>query len=613
MKYFAVCTAIVPLLVLTATQSAAFELSSAEESLRMGHLAAAEQLSVRRTPTGKPRRISGVFDLGLTRSDLDFALLELPSNKHVLRVKDAIVSFVDHHSDFFGSREASRDSAIAIDAVQDTAGLQTVVEGHLVWRGIDVRNSDFSFIFNKDGQLISYNGHIRAVDDIASDPTFGPDMAIAIARPSMAGEDETPVELVQRSAYTWTAAIGDEEFALKRLADTDVHTVVWEVSNDMETIVVDEVERQILRIESHIVNGPTKYTQARAAYPTAGTDNALDWLDYGSSEIAEGYRGIYVGYQTVVQPVTPYCFYTLSYPSTDFKINQINDVDSSETTKLAPCAQSVPYFSQAWNGQDYSTSHSYFKQQHVYYWLWLSRGELQGAWYAVSPERTTELVVFIDTDDACEDAAACFRAASTPSIAIDRNEEMWPLTPVHEYGHYFHWTYGSMNSNCNFLSDESGPVKEGVAAAINQLILFEKYDSDYDSGGAHLLGEYGHISSFQQWGVDRNCSTGTVHERAQPFAEAFWEVLNGYNCQTTNCNTWAIRNSHGGGTQIGWTSYKVASAWMREALAYALDVTGAGPTFDDIRQYMDYYLRNIKGSPTVANNFSSVMAHHGID
>ena len=91
-----------------------------------------------------------------------------------------------------------------------------------------------------------------------------------------------------------------------------------------------------------------------------------------------------------------------------------------------------------------------------------------------------------------------------------------------------------------------------------------------------------------------------------PFEQAFWQALHNFDCLDSTCTS-----SSEWGSDIGFSGREDARDHLGEALAYALDVTGASTTYDSIALNMYVKLWHAKSS-SVALAFRDLFQNHGM-
>jgi len=193
----------------------------------------------------------------------------------------------------------------------------------------------------------------------------------------------------------------------------------------------------------------------------------------------------------------------------------------------------------------------------------------------------------------------------------------------HEYGHHVANMYGNFSNVCNPFIDEGNALDESVGAMVSMITL-ARLTLDGAVAATVLHPTYGAVNSMGI-GVNEHSSTDNIltydntlcpngptgfYQAAQPFVQAFWEVLSNRNCVSgcsTSSNAYVTGGSGGIRSSGTETQHEMG---ISKGLAKALALTPANTTYGSVLGFMRSSWVDSFGT-TDSNNLYAVFDHHG--
>lgn len=572
--------------------------------LRAAHQAAEDTFRVLTNPVGEVRLVMGRFDVQATRA-------------RPRTLEEGVVRFLHRNRELFGfaaSQDITPNLRFTRTSTKSFHGY-SVVEGYQVWDGLRLRSSGFVAGFDPEGRLVGLSGTVwapRSYRQGATSPS-------AIGSAALRALNFSPTGLptyTQVSNSQWVSTSSTTaRLALERVVEPRSASASWEVETDDWRVLVDESTLVAYAIEPRF---------ASAEFIGHGI---VTHRDYDPSDLnTQASIGLSVLEldRAEAPPYPEYCYSFLRMGVADGRerpILPVIDDLASESVLFDPCNTEPHFAATEW-------SDPFFRQQDVFQWMSVVRRSLEPAWDDTPPAKTAGIQARLNTNDVCPYTSNCFSHSrfDAPTLIYDRDEppNPWPLAvTMHEFGHYFVWTYGNLGFQCEKGVDESRPLNETIAdlAATFGAHYFWEPFIDYQTKYA-VLGfpqNFPYDGTRHMNGVaieslydDSQCPTTPTGGASFGafFEHAIWEILFDVDCTAHGalfCGGYRF-----GEHDIGWSGSTDARESIVKALGFALDFLPENATYNDLGSWMVWYWHEIQDRKDLSLRAASVMEHHGM-
>jgi hypothetical protein len=529
------------------------------------------------TPDGNLQTLIGRFDVGLHREQLRDAAMVL----------DAVKGFVKNNSSLFFTappRDELAEWSLAGEPRVD--GAVTFFDLNQTTQRVPWLDSTIVLqIDNESAQLISLSGDIRV-------STFSPvsvqelTEAEAAEFVGLSAELERGAARFRRGIDPFTESLSWQfEYAGgSGLLDEESETVVLDVPSDGAVVY----KNCTIAYRDLVRDGSGRVTDILVVNPTL----------YSATEKCEGDTHI----------LDNNCDFKLRDMLHNQAIEQIDDHSDGPGANVSldyirniPCSTAVPNFN--------STSSNDAEQREAYVAMkQIARTAREKFFSQFAPQSNESVELNTDYDDT--DAPAYY--SDFWSEMYFDNGAVFPHVVWHEYGHHIANMYGNFSNTCTAFIDEGDSLDEAIGAASAATILATATTSTY--GAARNLG-VGHASVHATAANRRvysaNACLVTPHFAAQPFAQAYWEVLSNRNCDNIYCDVASTAFINTASSLIPGAAQVAFQDEVARSLAYALSASPANTTYGSLLSFMNSRWL-VNWTPAQALAVRGVFTHHGI-
>ena len=573
--------------------------------------ASLRQVQILRDPFGRPHTVLGEFPLQS----------QLGQSQDL--VADALRGFLIDLSAGFGIQpelvsHLSLTHVVDIDDGQRAYFFKTFVEGVQVFDSeisilvdhelnsvLGVNSIALSLLDERLAQIdtkpLVLRGDIDAILDASDHETIARIRAIPIDDPIF-DEGVYGDAILLPDAYQASLAWYESKGAL-----------FWRVPSMMGDILVDAMTGDVVIEEGGRDGNGSSVVGIRVyKYEPITSDVSDPWaLD---SAVGTEIKNLSVDWDSAGGSVRTYKLrrnYNIPYPLPQV----LDDGTLTHTETILSLPEGLPV---TFNSTMSTNDGSYFRQQHIYYWLRKARDFFDAQVFSfispqytwgvnyISMDRGSLSMCGLPTSDACY-----IDLLKRIEFVDDADSSPHPPRDVaHEYAHHVINMYGDQSDFCQKNVDEGWLVDEAFAEAFAHLIVGYTIGSAYGSAGydvdRHAIG--GHF--FKRDATPSNCNN-EPYPVIRYFTSAIIEISHNLNCSTASCyqNVGAPgRTTYG--SQLGFSSQSEARYATARAMAHALKSLPMNTTLPATGLYVHAYFSS--HYPAAANGVYAVLQHHQV-
>lgn len=476
-------------------------------------------------------------------------------------------------------------------------GSGTTIKCYQIHNGLRVESGTLVFWIDGGGDFAQMHG--APTDPTSLPQTIAPRLVAAQDRISM----HFGGRMVQWHELGFSQLLSredlDDNVAAERVIDPDTG----------DTYIVAQNEHWVARLNEQTGEITTRSgAQHGTSYASI---RKYDWAADGSASGATSNGGQYV-YRA---DFYPNCYYYLKYgvnEAWDYAI-QVEDAAGPELVDFEPFCNYTPNFT--------SSVADNLEEQNAYYYAKALREFWRSNIFSrVIPDSDHKVTIWVDSAHSqCPGKYGVYDNSWDVHICTNglaSGPEPQTIAILHEMGHYFiDLMGGNKADNCN-PGYQSDSVEEAIAEVTILIHTAETHPSTLQyrvpgaalEGVAELTDAHKPENPKKLFYVSPSACEANPTTYGNPFRQAFWEILNGADCEQSDCSSEAAVDA---ANYMGWVNHREAARVMGRALAYATDSTGSNVSYPTVVTQMYLWIAIYEPDATLAAKVLSVFDHHG--